>query len=373
MEEVEGWWDDGEYNYRLLKGQTGPLVYPAGFLYVFCFLRHVTNQGRDIAKGQHIFALLYITQLVLVLSIYTRVLRTTNMFKPDWKNVWSWRVAMACLCLSKRLHSIFVLRLFNDGVAMLLLYLSVGLFIRNRWNWGCLLFSCAVSVKMNVLLFAPGLLLLLLQVHKQFWRGTIISLAVCGVSQLFIGSPFLLTYPEAYLRKAFEIDRVFLYEWTVNWKLLSQDTFVSKQLSLLLLALHLGTLAYLTVLWLQSAKAILQQRLLLGKELAPDYIAYTLFVSNFVGIVFARTLHYQFYSWYFHALPLLLWSSNYSLVLRGIVLLGIEYSFNVFPATPLSSGLLQLVHWVILISIKSPKKLNMSIVADPSAYTKKNM
>jgi alpha-1,3-mannosyltransferase len=36
-------------------------------------------------------------------------------------------------------------------------------------------------------------------------------------------------------------------------------------------------------------------------------IAYTLFTSNLIGIIFARSLHYQFFSWYAHQLPLLLW------------------------------------------------------------------
>jgi alpha-1,3-mannosyltransferase len=38
MEEVEGV-EKGEYNYANLKGQTGPLVYPAGFVWIFMFLK----------------------------------------------------------------------------------------------------------------------------------------------------------------------------------------------------------------------------------------------------------------------------------------------------------------------------------------------
>lgn len=34
MQEVEGFLD-GERNYRNLRGDTGPLVYPAGFIYVY--------------------------------------------------------------------------------------------------------------------------------------------------------------------------------------------------------------------------------------------------------------------------------------------------------------------------------------------------
>jgi ALG3 protein len=51
------------------------------------------------------------------------------------------------------------------------------------------------------------------------WKEVILRLGFgCALPQLLLGAPFLLTYPVSYLRKAFELDRVFFYQWTVNWK-----------------------------------------------------------------------------------------------------------------------------------------------------------
>ena len=63
------------------------------------------------------------------------------------------------------MHSLFLLRLFNDGPTMVLAHLAVALFGYQRWLAGSVVFSLAVGMKMNVLLMAPGLLLILLQVR----------------------------------------------------------------------------------------------------------------------------------------------------------------------------------------------------------------
>ena len=243
MQEVKMWWDDGIYDYRQIYGGTGPLVYPAGFLYVFAILRWLTNQGENIRLAQYIFLGFYLALQALVLKIYNKSSRslaravaksTTNTSATTKSSsmqqlslpplsyahsIWSWRIAMILCCCSKRLHSIFMLRLFNEGPTMVLLFLSVYLLIHNHWNSGCFVFSLAVSIKMNVLLFAPGLLLLLIQQARGNF-GLVIKrlLLCCALPQLVLGAPFLFTYPESYIRKAFELDRVFFFKWTVSWK-----------------------------------------------------------------------------------------------------------------------------------------------------------
>ena len=93
----------------------------------------------------------------------------------------------------------------------------------------------------------------------------------------------------------------------------------------------------------------------LQQPLSAHYIIYVLFASNFVGICFARTLHYQFYSWYFHPLPYLLWTavrdSPIKLIIRLLLLGGIESSFLTVPATPRSSLVLQVCHFTVLAAV----------------------
>ena len=76
MQEVEGWVVEGHTDYTQLRGDTGPLVYPAGFLYVYRFLRYfVGDSGRSasaIRAAQWIFAGLYLMVQAIVLYIYGR-------------------------------------------------------------------------------------------------------------------------------------------------------------------------------------------------------------------------------------------------------------------------------------------------------------
>eukprot|EP00536_Pseudo-nitzschia_multiseries_P001718 jgi/Psemu1/181812/e_gw1.22.185.1 len=324
MQEVD-FWLDGEYDYRKIRGDTGPLVYPAGFLYLFGFLQWFTD--REIPKAQVIFLGFYVIT-----------------HEASWSiahEVWSFRIAMGLLCLSKRYHSIFLLRLFNDGPTMLVAYISFWCFMNNKWNIGCFVFSLAVSLKMNVLLFAPGLLFLLIQTSPIM---TIPRLAICGITQLILGAPFLARYPVSYLRKAFELDRQFFFKWTVNLKFLPEEIFLSKPWAISLLLLHLSLLI---IYHHRVYKRISTSG---HKSLSPEQILSTLFVSNFIGICCARTLHYQFYSWYFPALPFLLWrGTSYPIPIRLLLLACIEYAFLTFPATATSSFVLQVAHWAILI------------------------
>lgn len=109
--------------------------------------------------------------------------------------------------------------------------------------------SLAVSVKMNILLSSPALLMCLLLQFKIV--GTIPKLAICGILQLILGAPFLTTNFWSYINGAFDLRRQFFYKWSVNWKFIGEHIFLSKQWAFLtLLATALVILLFI-VKWIK--------------------------------------------------------------------------------------------------------------------------
>lgn len=199
--------------------------------------------------------------------------------------------------------------------------------------------SAALSVKMSVLLYLPGLLVILFKRRGLF--STLIHLVTLSATQVLFAAPFLREDPWGYARSAFDLGRVFLYKWTVNWRLLDEETFLSNRFAMTLLVGH-GTvlIAFGLFKWCApdggAAKILYRglRRPFYPPGLVPvtadcEYlnsasptsfpliwyytvdVATVLFTSNLIGIIFARSLHYQFYSWYTQQLPFLAWRTCY--------------------------------------------------------------
>ena len=118
--------------------------------------------------------------------------------------------------------SLSLLRLFNDAPAMLIAHLALLAFSHEHLLLGCTMYSLAVSCKMNVLLMAPGLAWYLFRRTGSSVEKTCRWILYMGFIQLVLGAPFLLHNPKAYIHRSFELSRVFLYKWTVNWRFVSE-------------------------------------------------------------------------------------------------------------------------------------------------------
>ncbi|KAI1883006.1 hypothetical protein AGOR_G00240780 [Albula goreensis] len=264
--------------------------YPAGFVYIFTALYYATDHGANIRTGQYLFAVFYLLNLLLVFRIYHRTQKV-----PPY-------VFFFVCCASYRIHSIFVLRLFNDPVAMLLLFGAVNLFLDRHWMLGCGIYSLAVSVKMNVLLFSPGLLFVLLWEFGLL--KTLPKLSLCAAIQLLLGLPFLLENPVGYISRAFDLGRQFFFKWTVNWRFLPEEVFLNRYFHVALLAAHLLTLLLFTFQrWKRPGESIMAllkdpaKRSQPMRKLSADHI---LFANGLVssGVVSVKMAHWSTTKWH---------------------------------------------------------------------------
>ncbi|CAG9310911.1 ALG3 [Blepharisma stoltei] len=347
MQEVEGFLK-GDWNYLNLKGDTGPLVYPAGFVYIYSALYYITDLGKNIKLGQQIFLGLYLLNLFTVLNIYKRIKNHTGI------------LAMVLCCLSYRVHSIFLLRLFNDPIAITFMHLSIWLMIKNKWALAIIVYSIALSVKMNILLYLPGVLLLLN--WSKNYRLMVLALLYIIVFQIIIAIPFLSVNPSGYLVRAFDFGRKFEMKWSVNMQFLPLDIFLSSKFHLLLLVSHVGCLIWFLISKASDGNTIKERLQSLNlpssvkefispknqnKTLDSFTIVFTLFTINLIGITFARSLHYQFYSWYFYSLPFFVCLGTKTHV-KLACFIGIESVFIAYPPHPTFSYFLHMFHLYLL-------------------------
>ena len=337
----------GERDYVNIKGQTGPLVYPAGHVYFFTMLYYVTNFGKSVLTAQIIFLFIYVSQIYTLTKIYKYAL----CMKPEY-----WWIS-GLLVISRRVHSIYMLRCFNDGVAMLVVYIAILFLLKGNNKKSVFFFAIALSVKMNVLLFLPGVYLIVSR-SEGIFKGTLYMIQII-LMQVVIGLPFIQENPYSYFNKAFEFKREFLFKWSVNWNYLGEEVATNHLFAFLLLGLHLSFLIYfLFTKWLCIKKAFKELSLYplnlfpKKKEINPEYTASVLFICNFIGICFARSLHYQFYSWYFHSLPfLLVCCDKYPAFVKVGIMILIEVSWNMFPPSFKWSLALTVLHAFILLGL----------------------
>ncbi|KAH7031247.1 glycosyltransferase [Microdochium trichocladiopsis] len=330
---------NGERDYTVIKGGTGPLVYPGFHVYIYTGLYWLTDQGRNILLAQQLFALLYMATLALVMSCYWKAKVPPYVFP--------------LLILSKRLHSIFMLRCFNDCFAAFFLWLTIYLFQRKWWTAGALSYSLGLGVKMTLLLDLPavGIILFL----AKGLSGSLKLAALMAQIQYIMAQTFLRKNAKGYLSRAFELSRQFLFKWTVNWRFLGEEVFLSRRFALTLLAGHVSFLirfilnkwlkptgkpAYAVIIPLLQFKSpfTAQEEYQIASRLTPAYVATTILSANLIGLLFARTLHYQFYAYIAWATPFLLWRAGAHPVLQYALWALQEWAWNVYPSTPVSSG-----------------------------------
>jgi alpha-1,3-mannosyltransferase len=166
---------------------------------------------------------------------------------------------------------------------------------------------------------------------------------------VLLAVPFLQTNATGYFSRAFELSRQFLFKWTVNWRFVGEDTFLSREFSLGLLVLHISLLAIFLASWLKPSGTNMfrfLQDTLQGRQqtvlLSKSFTMTVMLSSLAIGLLCARSLHYQFFAYLAWATPFLLWRAGIHPVLIYIVWALQEWAWNVYPSTNASSAVVVL-------------------------------
>lgn len=350
MEQVEMITIDGELDYSLIQGGTGPLVYPAGHVLLYRLMYKITHGMTMLSEGQMIFRFLYIGTMALQMVIYYQ------LKLPPW--------CVMLACLSKRLHSIYVLRLFNDCFTTFFMVLTVLLLIQGSKRrgpvlsiWASLVYSVAISIKMNALLYFPAFMVSVFLINEGRLIVTLWCLVTAVLWQILVALPFLRAYPREYLNGAFNFSRQFLFEWSINWQMIGEDGFESSIFHKSLLASQLvGILCIILFKYPNLLKdAVKSLRHPLSKVTTvvntTEVVPFILVTTNFVGVLFSRSLHYQFLTWYHWTIPILIHYSRLPWFI-GPIWYGLhEYCWNSYPPNARASTLLFALNGALLLLI----------------------
>lgn len=136
-----------------------------------------------------------------------------------------------------------------------------------------------------------------------------------------------------------------MFKWTVNWRFVGEDLFLSRGFSLSLVAVHLSLIGlFASVFWLRPAGCNLfefARNMLRGRQqtaiLSKPFIMTVMLTSLAIGLLCARSLHYQFFAYLSWATPFLLWRAGFHPILLYAVWAAQEWAWNVYPSTNVSS------------------------------------
>lgn len=188
----------------------------------------------------------------------------------------------------------------------------------------------------------------------QVGSSRLISSSQADIIQIITGLPFLTHDAQAYLSRAFEFSRQFYFKWTVNWRFVGEERFLSPAFSRALLASHVFLLVlFTTTRWLKPSRQSLaetvrsvlspsslppEKQAVISARVTPRFILTTILGAMAIGSLCARSLHYQFYSWIVWTTPYLLWRAGAHPVVQYALFFVQEWAWNVYPSTAASSA-----------------------------------
>ena len=173
-------------DYTKFMGETGPAVYPAGYVYVYGFLYKITNGGENIRLGIAIFRVVTFSTIHFPRFVPCNTRCGDDSISPIqgnapvcafFLNTFSLVGGLSFSFVYPNVSKVFITSVYSTNLCWCyssispctsshnFVHLSISLlFTYQKWTLGTIFMSLALSIKMNILLFFPTLLLILFEV-----------------------------------------------------------------------------------------------------------------------------------------------------------------------------------------------------------------
>ena len=140
-------------------------------MWIYSGLSRLTDGGADVRLAQWLFAAVYLLTLGVTMGSYKLAGAPLYVYP--------------LLVMSRRLHSIYALRLFNDCWAMLFFAVALFAYQKKSRLLAALAYSVGLGTKMNLLLALPAVaMVLLLDVGFVDACGDLLNVLLVQVSWL---------------------------------------------------------------------------------------------------------------------------------------------------------------------------------------------
>ena len=307
---------EGVRDYFELRGIQGPWHYPVLHLYTYTLIYWMTD---DVYNPYPAIILATVTHLLVA---YLAVKIYQEAFGKNSRNV----LLVTICCLGTTTTANATKFAFWDSLNVMFIYLCIYMLQKGYSYLGFTFFYIALAYKLNVLLYLPGIMFIV-SLNKGVWVS-ILCFLLWIVCHFILALQFTIHNYQTYFTRAFSIAKKFSLTGSIGHFWIGKHErhrFQEPWFALLFaLAIFLNLLYVLIVRWapllhperkfgltifLDSIGLIpCRKQSKIGK-ISPYFVAEVMFLSNLIGIVWARTVHRQFMIWYWFSIPFLAYSS----------------------------------------------------------------
>jgi len=296
---------EGNLNYDAISGRSGPVAYPAlnSYLHLFYLNKYITDDGQYYTTARAICSLVHLITMYFIVRIYQLAFKD----KPKLTNL------VVLHCFSFISLQAFSEKIFNDSYVTLYTVIAIYLFQTQFVFLGCISVSLAIGFKANALIYLPAVYLLASK-SRGIFIGTLYVMMTLAL-QVGYAYPFLSVYPQEYINRSYDFGRVYVHGHNFFWKFVPPFIIRLPVFNASLLLAQLGLLCfYLFSKWLKLKDCFSQLGIwpikLFPKYAEQDsfYVAEVFFLCNFIGMVCARGIFFQYMTWFWFSVPFVLWS-----------------------------------------------------------------